>query len=384
MKGDSTPLRPGEFREIELFSGKLSDNVMPMKFPEPSATLMALMSAMVDAGKKLGMVAELPTKTGEMPVGTIVAMIEHETRPHSAVQARIYAAFAEELDMIRLVVTTSGRQYKAPGNEGFDMQEDLKLPILLLPVSDPNASTSAVRILQAQAAVEASSKNPQMYDQPYVHRAMLKAMGVGDVDLMVPDKASTLPADPITENMNLLTGKPVKAGIDQDHRAHMKAHLSMTEDPRIAMIIGQSPQAQAITGSIAAHLAEHAAFMHRDEILANMGFAVPLGPLPPELEGRIAPLVAEAAKKAAEAGKAKAAQQQNEQAAQDPMIMLEKADLELRKDKQEKDFQIDVEKLKLEAKKVGAKIADDAEKAKQKREEAGVKILAEATRSTGY
>ncbi|UMO75977.1 hypothetical protein [Planktothrix phage Pra-JY27] len=365
VKNSDVPLKPGEFRDVELFAGKIAENIYQVRFPEPSQTLVGLMGSLVEEGRRIGSIAELPTKTGEMPVGTIIAMIEHQSRPQSAVQARIHAAFAEELDMIRDIVVANRREYRAPGNRGYNFDADISMPIVIKPVSDPNATTSAVRILQAQAAVEVASKNPAIYDQPYVHRAMLRAMGVGDADAMVPDRTRTAPADPLTENMALLNNSPVRAGIAQDHKAHIRAHMALLEDPRMAQIIGQNPNAQTIQAAIAAHLAEHAAFLHREEVLRMLGVNLPAGPLPPEMEERIAPLVAEGAMRAAQAGQALASQQQAQQQAEDPVLQLQKAEIDLRREKMARDFLVDWETLKLKARESGAKMAADAEKARR-------------------
>jgi hypothetical protein len=377
VRGDSTPLRPGEFRDIELYSGRIADNIYQLNTKEPSATLVGLMGSLIEEGRRLGAIAELPTKTGEMPVGTIVAMIEHQTKPQSAVQARVYSAFSEELEMIRDILVKSGYQYRSPGLQAYDFVADNQAPVEIVPIADPGAASSAVRILQAQAVVDLASKNPNMYDQPYVHKAMLKAIGIGDVEAMLPDKDRVAAADPLTENMNIMNLKPVKASVEQDHKAHIKAHMALTEDPRMAMIIGQSPNAQQIVAAISSHLAEHAAFLHRDEVLQKLGFPVPMGPMPAEIERRIAPLVAEAASRAAQASKAQAAQQQAQQQAQDPVVQLQQAELELRKQKIEKDYEVDMANVRIKAQKVGADIATNAAKVGDARKEAGARIVSD-------
>jgi len=381
-RNDSTPLKPGEFRDIEFMSGKIADNIFQLQFKEPSSVLVGLMGSMVEEGRRIGSVAELPTKTGEMPVGTIVAMIEHQTKPQSAVQARIYAAFADEIDMIKDALVRSGHTYQTKTGRGHDFQRDLQMNLSVVPVSDPGAASSAVRILQAQAVVELAARNPQQYDQPYVHRAMLRAMGVGDVDAMVPNKENVPPADPITENMHLMTGKPVKAGIEQDHRAHIKAHMTLIEDPRTAAIIGQSPTAQATAAAISAHVAEHMAFLHRQEVLEKMGFPLPTSPLPPALERRVAPLIAEAASRAAMASKAQAQQQQAQEQAQDPVLQLQQKDAaireeanRIRQDKINKDFAVDMANVQIKAKEAGAKMATEAMRAGDARKEAGARLV---------
>lgn len=374
-RNDSSPLRPGEIRDVEIYSGKIGDHIYQMKFGEPSTVLLGLMGNMVEEGRRLGAIAELPTKTGEMPVGTIIAMIEHQTKPQSAVHARVYASFAEELDMIVSVLKTNKHQYQAPSNQGFNFMEDIKAPINLCPVADPGAASSSVRILQSQAAVEMAGRNPEMYDQPYVHRAMLKVMGVGDVDAMIPNKDQIAPADILTENHNILTGKPVKAGIAQDHKAHLQGHMAMLQDPRIAAAIGQSPKASAIQAALADHMAEHAAFLHRDEVLKMLGATLPMGPLPPEIENRLAPLIAEAASRATAQGQAKAQQAQQEQQAQDPVVQMQAQDLGLRKEKQDGQFQLEVAKLQLEAKRIGGQLAIDGMKLDEARKRAGADLV---------
>lgn len=379
-KNDGMPLRPGEFRDVEVFAGKISDHIFQMKLGEPSPTLAALMDKLTEEGRRLGAIAELPTKVGEMPVGTIIAMIDHQTKPQSAVQARIYSAYAEELDMIRAILVSANHEYVCPANKGFSFMSDVEFPIEVVPVADPGAASSAVRVLQSQAVVELAQRNPQMYDQPAVHRALLRAMGVGDVDLMIPNANEIPPADPVAENMAILTGKPVRAGVEQDHKAHINAHMALMQDPRMMAIIGQSPNASAIQAAMASHLAEHAAFLHRQEVLNMLGFPLPMGPLPMEVENRIAPLVAEAASRAAQVGQAKAQQAQQEQQAEDPIAALQRADLALRQEKMVRDFQVDMEKLRLEATKIGAKIGTDALKVQTDRMRTGAEVINKALR----
>lgn len=377
-RNDSQPLRPGEFRDVEIFAGKISDHIFQMKLGEPSPTLAGLMEKLTEEGRRLGAIAELPTKVGEMPVGTIVAMIDHATKPQSAVAARVYAAFSEELDMIKAILVGARHEYTCPANKGHNFLADAALPVAIVPVADPGAASSAVRALQAQAAVELASRNPQMYDLPAVHRSMLRAMGVADADAMIPNTRDIPPADPIAENMAIMTGKPVRAGLEQDHNAHIQAHMAMIQDPRMAAIIGQSPNAQTIQSALASHLAEHGAFLHRAEVLRMLGFSLPMGPLPQEVEERLAPLIADAANRSADAGKAKAQEEQAQQQEQDPVVQLQRGDLALRQEKINRDFIIDMEKLKLEARKVGASIATDATKAQTERMKVGADVIERA------
>jgi hypothetical protein len=374
-RNDNTPLRPGEFRDVEIYGGKIADHLYQMNTKEPSAVLAGLMEKMVEEGRRLGAIAELPVKTGEMPVGTIVALIEHQTKPQSAVQARIYASFTSELEMIYDLRKEMGGGYLCPDLAGHDFEADARLPIGLVPVADPTAASSSIRILQAQAITELAARAPTMYDQRSVHHAMLVALGVGDVDTMLPDKTRVMPMDPIAENMALINGQPVRAGQDQDHKAHLRAHMAMMQDPRMAAVIGQNPQAQMIQAQVAAHMAEHAAFLHREQVLANLGFPIPSGQLPAGMENMLAPLIADAADRAAIEGQAKAAQQKNEEATQDPIVQLQAKDLEIREQAMKNRFTVDMEKVRLEAKKIGAKTATDAMKVQNDQRMAGAQIV---------
>jgi hypothetical protein len=214
-----------------------------------------------------------------------------------------------------------------------------------------------------------------MYDQPYVHRAMLKAMGVGDADAMVPDKDKILPADPLTENLSVLAGKPIKAGKDQDHKAHIAVHMAMMQDPMMMQTVGQSPMGQTVMAALTAHMAEHAGMAQREEILAQMGITLPDGPIPPDVEKRLAPLIAQAVMARTQANQQQMQQQQNQQQMQDPVVAMQAEDLRLRQEKQDRQFTLDIEELKLKAKKDGADIAIDAHKLDAERRQAGADLV---------
>jgi hypothetical protein len=365
IKGDDTPIMPGEWRDVDVPSSNIKDNILPLPYKEPSQTLFTLLQNVVEEGRRLAAVADvkMDNMNGEAPVGTTLAILERTLKVMSAVQARVHTAMEQEFKLIAALV----RDYTAPSYEyepNFDAKPTAKKEdydkVDIIPVSDPNASTMAQRIIQYQAAIQLASQSPQIYDLPLLHRQMLEVMGIKDADKIVKVEDDMRPTDPVTENMEIIKGKPAKAFIQQDHDAHLSVHQSMMQDPKMAAVIGQDPNAGAIQAAMSAHIMEHLGFQYRKGIEMELGVSLPSPDekLPPELEAQIAALSAEAAQKLTQKNQAEQQQQQNEQAAQDPLIQMQQKELELKE--RELTDKKEVEMAKLENAKEIAMINNEA------------------------
>ena len=337
VKGDDTPIMPGEFRDVDVASGTMRDNIMPLPYKEPSATLYQLLQNVVEEGRRLAAVADVDFGKiqGEAPVGTTLAILERTLKVMSAVQARVHASMAQEFKLIASLI----RDYTAPtysyipdDHAGAQAKKEDYEKTDIIPVSDPNATTMAQRIIQYQAAIQLAQQAPQIYNLPLLHRQMLEVMGIKDADKIVETEEDFKPTDPVTENMEMLKMKGAKAFIDQNHDAHIAVHNAFLQNPQIAQQMGQNPQAQAIMQAFQAHIAEHVGFAYRKQIEVQLG--VPLPPpdeeMSPELEAQVAPLLAQASQQvlanAQQAQQAQAAQQ----AAQDPVVQQQQKELMLK------------------------------------------------------
>ena len=354
IKGDDTPIMPGEWRDVDVPSSNIKDNILPLPYKEPSATLFQLLTNIVDEGRKLAAVSDVKFGDiqGDAPVGTTLAILERELKVMSAVQARVHASMAQEFRLIAKII----KDYTAPT---YDYQPDYGAKptakkedydqIDIIPVSDPNASTMAQRIIQYQAAIQLAQQAPQIYNLPLLHRQMLETMGIKDANkiVSVPDDEAK-PVDPVTENMELLKMKPCKAFIEQDHESHITIHMSMINDPKIAQIMGQDPNANAIKAALMAHVQEHVGFRYRQELQQQLGVQLPPPnvTMEPAIAAQIAQLSAQAAQQLVQANMAQAQQQQNQQALQDPVVQLQQKEIALKEQEiNDKKF-IEIEKLK--------------------------------------
>lgn len=334
-KGDDTPIRPGEWRDTDVPSGTLRDNMMPLPYKEPSQVLLALLNQLTDEGRRLGSIADM--QVGDMsanaPVGTTLALLERQLKTMSAVQARVHYSMRQEFKLLKKIIsedTPDTYTYDPAAGDRKAKKADYAL-VEVIPVSDPNAATMSQRIMQYQAAEQLSAKAPHIYDLPFLHREMLTVLGLKNVDKIVPGGDQEKPKDPVSENMAILTGKPVKAFIVQDHDAHIAVHTSMLQDPKVMAQMGQNPMAQAMQAAAMAHIAEHVAFQYRANVEKQLGVALPAPDtvLAPEIEAQLAPLVAQAAQQAMQVNQQQAAQQQAQQQAQDPMFQLEQKKVEI-------------------------------------------------------
>lgn len=335
--GDDTPIMPGEFRDVDVASGTMRDNIMPLPYKEPSATLYQLLQTVVDEGRRLAAVADVDFNKiqGEAPVGTTLAILERTLKVMSAVQARVHASMAQEFKLIAALI----RDYTAPTYSyipddfaGAQAKKEDYEKTDIIPVSDPNATTMAQRIIQYQAAVQLAQQAPQIYNLPLLHRQMLEVMGIKDADKIVETEEDHVPTDPVTENMEILKMKGVKAFIEQNHDAHLAVHNAFVQNPQIAAQMGQNPNAQAIMQAMQAHIAEHVGFAYRKQIEVQLG--VPLPPpdeeMSPELEAQVAPLLAQASQQVLQQAQQAAQQQAAQQQAQDPVFQQQQMELQLR------------------------------------------------------
>ena len=336
VKGDDTPIAPGEFRDVDIPSGALRDNIMPLPYKEPSQVLAALLDKITEEGRRLAAIADLKVSdmSAQAPVGTTLAILERQLKTMSAVQARVHDSLKMEFKLLKKII----RDYMPPdysyipvGGNRAAKQEDYDL-VEVIPVSDPNASTMAQRIMQYQAALQLAQGAPQIYDLPQLHRQMLEVLGVKNAEKLVPVEEDQKPRDPVSENMSFLTGKPTKAFIYQDHQAHIATHMALLQDPMVAQMIGQSPMAQQMGAAIMAHVAEHMAFAYRQQVEEQLG--VPLTPPDAELDERtevqISRLVAQAAQQLLQSNMGKAQQAQAQQMAQDPLVQIQQAELQIK------------------------------------------------------
>ena len=288
--GDDTPISPGEFKDVDVPSGALKDNILPLPYKEPSATLYQLLQTVVDEGRRMASVADLKISdmSGQTPVGTTLAILERTLKVMSAVQSRVYYAFDKEIKLLADII-------KESGDEGYDIISYDDKPhsraedygnVEVSPVSNPNASTMAQRVMQYQAAIQLAQQNPQIYNLPNLHRQMLEAMGIEDVDDLIPAAKEAKPVDPVSENMNLMKGTKAKAFIFQDHMAHMTIHTNLLNDPKMAQAFQNMTNGQQIQAAIQAHVMEHAAFQYRQEMEQMMGVELPKPDeeIPPEME----------------------------------------------------------------------------------------------------
>jgi hypothetical protein len=334
--GDATPIAPGEFRDVDVPSGAIRDNIMALPYKEPSQVLAALLVTITDEGRRLGAIADMKVSdmSANAPVGTTLAILERQLKTMSAVQARVHFAMRREFRILKNILrdcTAEEYAYMPLGGSRQAKQVDYNM-VDVLPVSDPNSSTMAQRIAQYQAAFQMSAGAPQIYNLPQLHRQMLDVLGIPNAEKIIPLDDDKKPKDAVSENMAVLRGDAVKAFMHQDQDAHIAVHTLFMQDPKMAQQLGQNPMAQQIFAAMQAHVAEHLGFQYRKQIEEQLG--VPLPPpdenLPPELEVQLSALVAQAAKQLADMHKADAAQAQAQQNAQDPMLQLQVQELQIK------------------------------------------------------
>ena len=379
IKGDDTPIAPGEWRDVDVPSGAVRDNIMPLPYKEPSQVLAALLDRITEEGRRLGSIADMNISdmSANAPVGTTLALLERQLKTMSAVQARVHYSMKQEFKLLKEIIrdnTPSEYEYEPQGGDRMAKREDYDM-VEVIPVSDPNSSTMAQRIMQYQAVIQLSQSAPQIYDLPQLHRQMIEVLGVRNADKLVPIEDDMKPRDPVSENMAFLNGKPTKAFIYQDHDAHIAVHVALMQDPLMAAQIGQNPQAQKMMAEIQAHISEHLAFAYRKKVEEQLGVPMPKPDedLPEDVEVQLSRLVAQASQQVLAQSKGQAAQQQAQQQAQDPLVQMQQAELqikqqevEIKKMKAKGDLQIRSEELGLKAQEAAQKAGQDPMMAAQR------------------
>jgi hypothetical protein len=372
IKGDDTPISPAEFRDVDVASGTIKDNIMTLPYKEPSQVLMALLGQIVDEGRRFASAADLKVSdmSAQSPVGTTLAILERTLKVMSAVQARIHYAMKQEFRLLKDIIrdyTPEEYSYEPEEGPARAKQSDYDM-VEVIPVSDPNAATMSQKVVQYQAVMQLAQQAPQLYDLPYLHRQMLDVLGIKNASKLVPMQDDQKPRDPISENMDVLKSKPLKAFAYQDHQAHITAHQTFMQDPMTAQMIGQNPMGQQIMAALQAHILEHYGYAYRNQIEQQVGAPIPLmddkdqdEPLSEDMEAALSRMVAQASVQLLQQNQAAAAQQQAQQMAQDPIIQMQQQevaikgkDLERKVLKDQTDAQLKARQQEIEAARIAA------------------------------
>ena len=394
IKGDDTPIAPGEWRDVDVGSGAIRDNILPLPYKDPSATLYNLLNTVVEEGRRFAATADM--KISDMganaPVGSTLALLERQLKVMTAVQARVHFTLKQELQLLAAIIrdyTDDEYTYEPDGEEGPRAKRGDYRHVDILPVSDPNAATLSQRVVQYQAVIQLAQSAPDIYDLPKLHRGMLEVLGIKNADKLVPLEEDQKPTDPVSENQNVLKGKPLKAFQYQDHQAHIKVHMAAMQDPIVMQLVGQNPRAPQIQAAMMAHIAEHTGFAYRQKIEQQLG--MPLPPegeqLPPQIELALSGMMAQAAQQVLQQSQAQAAQQQAQQQAQDPVVQMQQQELAIKQGElalKEKKVQIDAatkaDELELKKAALEGKMQLDGFKAGQQATQAEKKLQADQER----
>lgn len=399
VKGDDTPIGPAEWRDVDVASGSMRDNIMPLPYKEPSQVLYSLLNTIVEEGRRFAAAGDMKISdmSSQAPVGTTLAILERTLKIMSAVQARVHYAMKQEFKLLKEIIrdyTSPSYSYTPQTGSRSAKREDYDL-VQVIPVSDPNAATMAQKIVQYQAVIQLAQSAPQLYDLPYLHRQMLEVLGLKNAKKLVPidDEGEMKPRDPVSENMDVINGKPVKAFIYQDHQSHIQVHMAAMQDPKIAQMMGQNPNAQAMMAAMNAHIAEHLAFEYRKQVeeMAGVPLPAPDTEMDEQTEVELSRLMAAAAGKLLQKGQAEAAQAQAQQQAQDPVVQMQQQELQIKQmeaeikqkklliDAAAKQDQLDIERERIAAQKeiaglqAGTKIATDKAQLSTKQQLEGLK-----------
>ena len=379
IKGDDAPLMPGEFRDVDVPSGAIKDNITFLPYKEPSTVLYQLLGTIVDEGRKFASVADVQAAdmNNQAPVGTTLAIMERGMKVMSAVQARLHAAMRHEFKILaNLVRDFLPAEYAYELEENAVRPEDFDERVDIIPVSDPNATTMSQRIMQYQAALQLAAQAPQMYDLPELHRQMLETMGLQDVDKIVPSDKDMKPEDPVRENMDIINGEPVQAFSYQDHKAHITVHMTAIQDPKIQKLLSQSPMAKAIQAAAEAHIREHLAFEYRNEIEKQMGVPLPNpdDPLPRDVEHELSALMAKAGEKLLGKDQMEAQQEKEQQQAKDPVFQQQQRDLDIREADVERKAAADKMRVAADLQKTAMRDATERERIDSQERSIGAQI----------
>ena len=369
VKGDDTPISPGEFRDVDVPSGVLKDNILPLPYKEPSQVLYSLLGTIVEEGRRFASASDMKIAdmSANTPVGTTLAILERTLKVMSAVQARVHYSMKQELKLLKDIIrdyTPDEYNYQPDTGNRFAKQSDYD-NVDVIPVSDPNAATMSQKVVQYQAVLQLAQQAPQLYDLAQLHRQMLEVLGIKNAKKLVKLEDDQLPEDPITENMNILNLRPVKAFLYQDHEAHIKVHMNAMQDPKIAQLMGQNPQAQAIAASAMAHIQEHLAFAYKKQMEEIMGIPLPAEEqeeaIPRDMEVQISQMASQAADVLLQRNKTEVAAQQAQMAAQDPVIQMQAKELELKQAEEQRkamkdqaDVATDAARLELERERIAS------------------------------
>jgi hypothetical protein len=357
IKGDDTPIAPGEWRDVDVPSGAIRDNILPLPYKEPSQVLQSLMNQIIDEGRQFASAADIQVAdmSANTPVGTTLAILERKLKVMSAVQARIYYAMKQEFKLLAGIIrdyTPEEYTYEPEVGDRMAKKSDYDM-VEVIPVADPNAATMSQKVVQYQAVMQMAQANPQIYDLPELNRQMLEVLGIKNIGKLIPSEEDQKPKDPVSENMAILNGKPVKAFIYQDHQAHIQVHMAAMQDPKIMQLVGQNPMAQQIQAAMMAHLNEHIGFEYRKQLEEQLGVPLPAPDeeLPEDIELEISRLAAAAAQKLLAKNQAEAQQQQAQQQAQDPVLQMQQQELQLK-----------AQELQLKTQKTQADIENEAKR----------------------
>jgi hypothetical protein len=385
VKGDDTPIAPGEFRDVDVPSGSIKDNLMPLPYKEPSQTLYQLFNTIVEEGRRFANTADLQISdmSAQAPVGTTLAILERTLKTMSAVQARIHYSMKQELRLLKEIIasyTPDEYSYEPVEGHRYAKRADYD-DIAVIPVSDPNASTMAQKIVQYQAVFQLAQQAPNLFNMPLLYRQMLDVIGIKEAEKLVPMDEDQKPADPITENQNVLMGKPVKAFAYQDHKAHITVHMMAMQDPKIQQLLQNNPMAQSMQAAMMNHINDHMGMEYRKEIELQLGFNLPATEdesgddihINPEVEARLAPLLAQAAQRLFQKNSGEAAQAQAKKAAEDPIVQMQQAELQIKAAEQQRkvakdqiDAQLRMQQQQIEAARITAQTQIQREKWKPK------------------
>ena len=391
VKGDDTPISPAEFRDVDIASGALRENIMPLPYKEPSQVLFQLMQSIVEEGRRFASIADLKISdmSSQSPVGTTLAILERTLKVMSSVQSRVYAAMKQEFRILARIIredTPTNYSYEPLQGRPSVKQSDYDM-VEVIPVANPNSSTMAQKVVQYQTVLQLAQTAPQLYDLPQLHRQMLETIGIENVSKLVPTEEDEKPRDPVSENMDIITGKPVKAFIYQDHEAHIQVHLNAAQDPYILEIMQNNPNAQGVNAAGQAHVAEHVAFLYRAKLEEQLGVPLPPPdePLPKEVETELSRLVAQASQKLLQENMARKQQEAAQQAAQDPVVQMQQREMQIKEGdlqrkamKDQTDVQLKKAELVVDTKVKEMELALDAERIKSEEKQTLAKILADS------
>jgi hypothetical protein len=353
VKGDDTPIAPGEFRDVDVPSGSIRDNILPLPYKEPSQVLFALFQNIVQEGRQFASAGDMKVSdmSAQAPVGTTLAILERTLKVMGAVQARMHYSMRQEFRLLKAIIadyTPEEYDYEPVDGSRRAKKSDYDM-VAVIPVSDPNAATMAQKIVQYQAALQLAQTAPQLYNLPLLHRQMIEVLGIKNAAKLVPIEDDAKATDPVQENQNVLTGKPAKAFIEQDHQAHIAVHTSMLQNPKIMSLVGQTPQGQALVAAMMAHINEHLAFAYRKEVEASIGLLLPTEEqeknMAPEVAAQVAQLAAQASTRMTQQAQSMAAQQQAQQQAQDPIVQMQQQELQIKM----QELQLKVQKQQIDA-----------------------------------